>query len=117
MKSEKLKVKRDIIISEKLKVKREINLKDELLIFHSSLFTQKEELAMPFIIEKERDPLYKDGLEAGIEKGIEKGKKEQMIAIAKSLLDLLDDETIAKRVGLALEEVKRLRERAENGKK
>ncbi len=85
----------------------------------SELYRQKEkeELAMPFIIEKERDPLYKDGLEAGMEKGIEKGKKEQMIAIAKSLLDLLDDETIAKRVGLALEEVKRLRERAENGEK
>ncbi len=81
----------------------------------SELYRQKEkeELAMPFIIEKERDPLYKDGLEAGIEKG----EKNKAIAIAKSLLDLLDDETIAKRVGLALEEVKRLRERAEKGKK
>ncbi len=47
----------------------------------------------------------KRGLEQGIEQGIEQAKKE----MAKALLDLLDDETIASRTGLALEEIKLLR--------
>ncbi len=41
----------------------------------------------------------------GIEQGIEQGKLE----VARALLDLLDDETIASRIGLALEKVKALR--------
>ncbi len=65
---------------------------------------------MPFVIEKERDPFYKEGIEKGIEKGFEKGKLEEQRAIAISLLDILDDETIAKKVGLKLSEVEKLRE-------
>ena len=76
-----------------------------------------EELPMPFVIEKERDPLYLDGveagLEAGIEKGIEKGRFEGQLeekkAIAASLLEILDDKTISERVGLSLQEVEKLR--------
>ncbi len=85
---------------------------------------------MPFVIDKVKDPFYKEGIKRGIEKGIErgiekgikkgklegiekgieKGKLEEKIAIAISLLDLLDDKTIAQRVGLGLKEVKKLRE-------
>jgi predicted transposase/invertase (TIGR01784 family) len=42
------------------------------------------------------------------QEGIEKGKKEA----ARALLDLLDDKTIATRIGLSIEEVKSLREAA-----
>ncbi len=71
---------------------------------------QKEELAMPFIIEKERDPLYKDGLEAGIERGLEKGSKEAKIAIAKALLKQnVDFEVIAKSTGLSREKVEKMK--------
>ena len=45
------------------------------------------------------------GLEKGIEKGIEQGK----IEVAKNLLDILDDKTIAAKTGLSIEEVKALR--------
>lgn len=45
------------------------------------------------------------GLEKGIEKGIEQGK----IEVAKNLLDVLDDKTIAAKTGLSIEEVKALR--------
>ncbi len=70
---------------------------------------QKEELAMPFIIEKERDPLYKDGLQQGIEKGLEK-VSETKIAIAKALLkQKVDIEVIVKSTGLLKEEVEKLR--------
>ena len=86
---------------------------------------KEKEDKMPFILDREIDPLYQEGMEKGIEKGlqkgilkgiekgIEKGKteatKETKIDIAKSLLDLLDDETIAKKTTLSLKEVKKLR--------
>ena len=79
------------------------------------LYKQKknEELAMPFIIEKERDPLYKDGLEKGIEKGLEKGLKkvnETKIAIAKTpLKEKVAIEVIVKSTGLSKEEVEKLK--------
>jgi len=66
---------------------------------------QNKEFKMPFTIEKESDPLYLEGEEKGIEKGIEKRSLE----IAKSLLDILDDKTIAEKVNLSIEEVKKLR--------
>ena len=40
----------------------------------------------------------------------EKAKKEKAIEIAKNLLDILDNKTIALKVGLSIEEVKKLRE-------
>ena len=70
------------------------------------------ELAMPFIIEKERDPLYKDGLQKGIEKGIEKGLekvKTTKISIAQKLLKQeMDIETVSKITGLTEEEIEKL---------
>ncbi len=61
---------------------------------------------MPFVIELESDPVYTKGLE----KGIEKGQMEEKKAIARSLLDILDDDTISQRIGLDIKEVKKLRE-------
>ena len=39
----------------------------------------------------------------------EEGREEAKKEAARALIDLLDDETIASRIGLALEEVKALR--------
>ncbi|MGL5616299.1 MAG: hypothetical protein ACRDD2_08735 [Sarcina sp.] len=47
--------------------------------------------------------------EKGRAEGIEKGERLKQIEIAKNLLDVLDDETIAKKTGLNIEEVKKLR--------
>ena len=64
---------------------------------------------MPFIIEKERDPLYKDGLEKGLEKGLKK-VNETKIAIAKTLLkEKVAIEVIVKSTGLSKEEVEKLK--------
>ena len=41
--------------------------------------------------------------------GIKKGRIDERINIAKNLLDIFDDETIAKKTGLNIEEVKKLR--------
>ena len=63
---------------------------------------QKEELAMPFIIEKERDPLYKDGLK--------EGSKETKISIVKALLkQKIDIDVIVKSTGLSREEIEKIR--------
>jgi len=66
----------------------------------------KQELSMPFVIDKVRDPFYKEG--------IEKGKLEEQRAIAISLLDVLDDKTISEKVGLDLKEVRKLRAEKNN---
>ncbi len=69
------------------------------------LKAREKESKMPFILDKEIDPLYKEG----IEKGRLSAEKETKLAIAKSLLDILDDETIAQKTGLYIDEVKKLR--------
>ncbi len=62
---------------------------------------QQEELGMPFIIEKERDPLYKDGLR--------KGQKEQKVSIAKAMLEQkMDIKLIVKLTGLSKNEIEKL---------
>ena len=66
---------------------------------------RKKEISMSYVLEKEIDPFYKEG----IKKGLEKGKFEEKKAIATSLLDVLDDETISQKVGLSIEEVKEIR--------
>ena len=70
----------------------------------------KGELAMPFVIEKTKDPLYKEGLligvEKGIEKGIEKGNQEAKLNIAKKALTQgVDIDTIIIITGLDREKI------------
>ena len=48
--------------------------------------------------------------------GIEEGKIEKQIEIARNLLDVLNDQMIAKKCDLSLEEVKQLRKEYENKK-
>ncbi|MDD2760551.1 MAG: PD-(D/E)XK nuclease family transposase, partial [Methylomonas sp.] len=49
------------------------------------------------------------GLERGLEKGREQGREQEKMAIACSLLNLLDDDVIAAKTGLTLEAVRQLR--------
>jgi predicted transposase/invertase (TIGR01784 family) len=49
------------------------------------------------------------GIEKGLEKGLEKGKKEKAIEIAMNLLDVLDNETIAMKTGLSIDDLEKLR--------
>ena len=48
--------------------------------------------------------------------GIEEGKIEKQRDIARNLLDVLNDQMIAKKCDLSLEEVKQLRKEYENKK-
>lgn len=66
---------------------------------------QSMEVQYMTLLERDKEK-FQEGVEQGIEKGIEQGKLEA----AKALLDILDDETIANKMGLPLEKVKALRE-------
>nr|WP_307990714.1 hypothetical protein [uncultured Niameybacter sp.] len=57
--------------------------------------------------EHEKANLFSSGKEEGIKEGIKEGKKE----VARALLDVLDDETIALKTGLTITEVKNLRQK------
>ena len=61
---------------------------------------------------KERE--LQKGIKIGIEQGIEQGKEDEKVEIAQNLLDVLDDETIALKTGLTIEEVRRLRNEKNN---
>jgi len=64
-------------------------------------------------IDTARDEGREEGIELGKQEGIELGKQEgeqtKALVIAKNLLDLLDDATIATKTGLTLEQVQSLR--------
>ena len=49
------------------------------------------------------------GLKEGREKGLKEGEKRKAIEIAKSLLDVLDVETIALKTGLSVDEINKLK--------
>ena len=50
------------------------------------------------------------GIQQGIQQGIEQGKLEEKLAIARNLLDVLDNQTIALKIGLTAEQIESLRE-------
>lgn len=54
--------------------------------------------------------LIEEGKREGIKEGKEEGKKEKAKEIARELLDILSIELIAKKTGLTIEEVKKLKE-------
>ena len=62
----------------------------------------KVEVEFMTLLERDREK---------IEEGRKEGKLEEKLEIARNLLDVLDDETIAKKTGLSIEEVKKLREK------
>ncbi|MGL5575600.1 MAG: hypothetical protein ACRDCW_08680 [Sarcina sp.] len=56
------------------------------------------------------------GIEKGMEKGIEKGIEKGKIEAAKAILDVFDNEEIARRLGISVDIVKKIREEANNYK-
>ena len=60
-------------------------------------------------IETARLDGIEQGIEQGIEKGMEQGAEKKQLEIAKNLLDVLDNETIALKTSLSVEVIERLR--------
>ena len=93
----------DAIIQNALINANEANLsKDELEAQHK----RKEFISIQKLAILKADEY---GFEKGIAKGMEKGMEERSIEIAKNLLDILDNETIALKTGLTQEMVESLR--------
>lgn len=67
------------------------------------------------IIEKEKEEAIKAAMSEGMKEGMSQGEKVKAVEIAKNLLDVLSEEMIAKKTGLSIEEVKKLKEEM-NGK-
>ena len=65
--------------------------------------------SMAYMKKKAMEEGIVQGIQQGIEKGIEQGIEQQKNKIAKSLLDVLDDETIAEKTGLTINQIKELR--------
>ena len=92
--------------------------RDELLAYEYRLIQIRDQWA---ILETAREDGYKKGYEIGykiglhreIERGYEQGMRNSNLKIAENLLDILDDETIADKIGLPLETVQELRKLAE----
>ena len=62
-------------------------------------------------LEYEKNICYKEGLEEGRQEGREEGMDEKALSAAKNLLaEGIAPETVARCVGISLEEVKALRE-------
>ena len=57
------------------------------------------------------------GLQQGIEQGLQQGIEQTKVENARNLFDVLDDETISKKIKLDLDKVKKLREEWENEQK
>ncbi len=55
------------------------------------------------------DTAHNAGVREGIEKGLEEGVQREKREIARALLDVLDVETIAKKTGLSIDEIKQLK--------
>ncbi|MCI8701273.1 MAG: hypothetical protein HFE54_05915 [Turicibacter sp.] len=55
------------------------------------------------------EEILKKEFERGFEEGLKQARKQQAIEIAKNLLDVLNDETIASATGVDIEEVRQLR--------
>ena len=69
----------------------------------------KQEWKRLSILETAREDGLKKGLEQGLEQGQKKGRDDRSLEIAKNLLDILDNETIALKTGLSIEEIEELR--------
>ena len=82
--------------------------KDELVKMSNSK-EQREIYEMRSKILKDKISALNEAQRKGIEKGIKQGQKEKAIEIAKNLIDVLDNETIAIKTGLSVNEVKELR--------
>ena len=59
--------------------------------------------------EEAREKGIKIGMQQGIKEGFKEGAKQEKIALAKNLLDILDNKTIAEKTGLNIEEIESLR--------
>lgn len=82
--------------------------KDQLIRM-SNDDTQREIYEMRAKTLRDKVSALNEAERKGIEKGIAEGEKNKAIEIAKSLLDVLDIETISLKTGLSIDEINSLK--------
>ena len=82
--------------------------KDELIKM-SNDDTQRELYEMRVKTLKDKISALNEAERKGIQKGIQEGEKKKAIEIAKSLLDVLDVQTISLKTGLSVDEINKLK--------
>ena len=82
--------------------------KDELIKM-SNDDTQREIYEMRAKTLKDKISALNEAERKGIQKGIQEGEKKKAIEIAKSLLDVLDVQTISLKTGLSVDEINKLK--------
>ena len=55
------------------------------------------------------------GMQEGMREGMKEGREEEKLSNARNLIDLLDAETIAERIGLPLEIVQKIKRESKQG--
>ncbi|MBN1077517.1 Rpn family recombination-promoting nuclease/putative transposase [Clostridium botulinum] len=68
-----------------------------------------DQIRQKYYEQKGKEIGIEEGIQKGIEKGIQEGEYKKAIEVARNLLDVLDDETIALKTGLNIDEIKKLR--------
>ena len=99
------------IASECIRIPGELSQDTDIVDAFTTLqeATWSQEERARYIRYQDAERSAKSMLETAHEDGIEKGKIEEKIEIAKNLLDVLDKETIAKKTGLSIEEIEKLK--------
>lgn len=78
--------------------------------YHKNLKVYRDLVnSFDFALKSGHEEGLKKGLEQGLEEGIKQGLDKRSIEIAKNLLDILDNETIAIKTGLSIQEIENLR--------
>ncbi|MFZ2403953.1 MAG: Rpn family recombination-promoting nuclease/putative transposase [Methylobacter sp.] len=72
-------------------------------------YQQMQRMIRESVDATSRNEARKEGRQEGIQEGRQEGRQEAQKAIARNLLDILDDVTIAQKTGLTPEEVSQLR--------
>jgi hypothetical protein len=99
-------LKEDKVINEAFDVAQFLALdKDAQWQYQQDLKARWDNKAcMDYAIETATEEGHKIGHKIGLERGLEQGAKNKQLEIAKSLLDVLDIETISIKTGLSIEE-------------
>ena len=87
----------------------EIRQANDELIKMSNDDTQRELYEMRAKTLKDKISALNEAERKGIQKGIQEGEKKKAIEIAKSLLDVLDVQTISLKTGLSVDEINKLK--------
>lgn len=94
---------------EKRKIEAVIYIMADKFLSTSEMEEIKEVLSMT----KLGQMLVNDGIRQGIQKGIRKGSEDARLDIARNLLDVLDEQSIAEHTGLSLKTVQQLKDNHE----